>query len=119
MATYLQQYDITIEDEKFDQNWDNLQNFEISFNRVRVGILRYDIEDGFCNIRDLHLEPQYQSQGIGSTVIRQLISKMQAKGLTAIRLKAFIDNPAIDLYKRLGFERIGQEDYIIQMKLDL
>jgi len=56
---------------------------------------------------DLHLLPEYQRQGIGSYVIKQLIARAQQQQI-AVRLEVLKVNPARTLYERLGFTVIGE-----------
>ena len=119
MSRYFKKYGITIETDVFNKNWLYLNNFIILWQGQKVGVVRYDINDEFCNLRDLHIEPQYQGKGIGSAVVRLVTDEMRLKGLKFVRLKVFKDNPAIELYKRLGFKLIDEEDNLIRMMLDL
>jgi ribosomal protein S18 acetylase RimI-like enzyme len=52
--------------------------------------------------------PPYQRQGIGTSLIRDVIGEAQAAGL-ALRISAATINPARRLYERLGFVLTGEE----------
>lgn len=119
MKKYLKDLAITIEEDDFSKNWVDMNNFDILIDSQRVGVLRYDKDDNFCNIRDLHIEPLFQNKGIGSIVVKKIIEEMRLEGLQAVRLKAFDSNPAIELYKRLGFVIMVEENYRVNMIFEL
>lgn len=119
MEKYLKDLNIIIEENDFSKKWVDMDNFDILIDSQRVGILRYDKDDNFCNIRDLHIERLFQNRGVGSIVIRKTVEEMRLKGLRAVRLKAFDSNPAIELYKRLGFVIVGNESNKVNMILEL
>ena len=62
--------------------------------------------------------PEYRGQGIGTTLLMHLFE--QAKHhYSAISLSVSVDNPAMRLYRRLGFEAVAQEGDSMTMKRDL
>ena len=74
----------------------------------------YINEDGEYEIDDLYIFPEFQNQGIGSSVIRKCCS--EADG--AVMLYVFVKNHrAVSLYKRLGFvvvETVKDSRYIMR-----
>jgi ribosomal protein S18 acetylase RimI-like enzyme len=62
--------------------------------------------------------PEYRKQGIGTQLILHLLENI--KNLyPAISLSVSLENPALRLYQRLGFEIIGQLDNSLTMKKEL
>lgn len=51
--------------------------------------------------------PSQRGRGLGSTLIDALVVEMAARSLPVLRLDVRPTNPAIHLYERLGFERVG------------
>lgn len=56
------------------------------------------------------VDPKYQNAGVGKTMLDQLISDAQRENITAIFLEVRAENPAQHLYRKLGFEKIGQRN---------
>ena len=67
----------------------------------KAGYYRVHTENEETEIDDLYLLPEYQRQGIGTSVIQ----KCCAESALPVFLYAFVKNhDAVRLYKRLGFE---------------
>ena len=62
--------------------------------------------------------PEYRSQGIGTKLLTTLFSEVKSC-YSAVSLSVSADNPALRLYRRLGFEVISQHDNSLTMKKDL
>lgn len=62
---------------------------------------------------------EYRNKGIGTQLMEQMIKWMQKKGFRQVSLSITKGNPAIRLYKRLGFQIIdeNEEDYIMLLKI--
>ncbi len=88
----------------------------IVLDRVDIGELAISATDSGFNIDGIFILPEYQGRGIGSLIITDLIREASQRG-ESIKLQVFKTNPAIELYRRLGFELAGQTDthYLLQM----
>jgi GNAT superfamily N-acetyltransferase len=53
------------------------------------------------------LLPEWQDQGIGTRLVRDVVAEARAEGLP-VRLRVFRVNPARRLYERLGFVATGE-----------
>jgi len=74
----------------------------ISHAGERIGILASSCHDTHVQLEKIYLLPVYQNQGIGSSLIRQLMQHaMQQR--KPLRLRVLRVNPARRLYERLGF----------------
>ncbi len=60
-----------------------------------------------------------RSHGVGTTLLQGLIQGARDGGYPAISLSVEVDNPALRLYQRLGFRRVGAADNAWTMLLDL
>lgn len=72
-----------------------------------VGRLYLNRTDQEIRILDLSLLPEHRGGGIGTAILRSLLTQAQAEGKPVrIYLESF--NPALRLYGRLGFSMIGE-----------
>ena len=63
-------------------------------------------------LNDIYISPRYRGQGIGTSVIQNVIESSPHQTL---RLTTFVDNPALNLYRRLGFQVDTVEDGVVKM----
>ena len=65
------------------------------------------MEDGvMCMFYDIGVHPDYQRQGIGSVILKNLIEQVKDKGYASIGLFAWEENQVnIPFYEKLGFVR--------------
>ncbi len=62
--------------------------------------------DGFGSIQNIGIAPEWRGRGLGEALLRQAFRGFQREGLTRARLEVTAQNdPAIRLYRRLGFRR--------------
>ena len=62
-----------------------------------------------ADVMNLAVAPEYRRQGIGESLVNALVAYLQQKGIIALLLEVRASNdPAIALYKRLGFEQVGR-----------
>ncbi len=64
---------------------------------------------------DIVVDPAHRKTGIGTRLILELIEESEATG-KPIRLSVALTNPAERLYRRLGFEPIGNDGLVEQME---
>lgn len=80
----------------------------------RIGMMNWHITEAFFELENICIVPEYQGKGIGSAVLEELL---ETCGYSVIKLQVFKKNPAIDLYRRLGFTVTGESEYHYQMEL--
>lgn len=51
--------------------------------------------------------PSQRGRGLGATLIEALVAQMSARSIPVLRLDVRPTNPAVHLYERLGFGRVG------------
>ncbi len=64
---------------------------------------------------DIALLPRWCGQGIGTLLMRQVISEAAAARLP-VRLHVLVNSRPIHWYQRLGFEKLGQADMYQEME---
>ena len=100
-------WDVEKEREKFDAKWRE-QSFEkVYINGALVGGFWIQEFEEYIQLRELQIHPRFQNQGIGTKTLNILIRKAGDAG-KQLRLRVLLENPCVNLYKRLGFRVVGQ-----------
>ena len=115
MASYLSARGIPWDSQRYLTSWTRFENFVISTNGVSVGTLRLLEVDGALEIRDLQVLPSHHGQAIGTWAINQAKTQATDRGIAALRLRVFPDNPAQRLYSRLGFQVVATDNGVVHM----
>ena len=63
--------------------------------------------------------PSKRGTGLGSELLDALLDRARADGYHAISLSVEEDSPAVGLYERHGFARVGTDDGALTMRADL
>jgi ribosomal protein S18 acetylase RimI-like enzyme len=87
---------------RFDNTFDPAASeIVVAFGRD-VGQYSVEVLPGEIYLSGLYVLPAYQRQGLGSRILGDLLAT--ARRLECqVRLQVLVDNPARNLYKRLGF----------------
>ena len=72
-----------------------------------VGRLYVDRREDEIRILDVALLPEHRNQGIGSALLGDVLADGEWAGLP-VRFHVERHSPALSLYKRLGFHKIGE-----------
>jgi len=100
------------------------ESYEKIIGAVWVRILSGEIK-GYGNIDNetpefaISLFEEYRNQGIGTKMMSRMIDSLKEKGYKQTSLSVQKENYAANLYKKLGFEIIkeNEEDYLMLLKL--
>jgi ribosomal protein S18 acetylase RimI-like enzyme len=76
---------------------------------VPVGRLWVAREETALHLLDITLLPEHRGRGLGSALIRDLLTEASVAGLP-VRLHVAVVNPAESLYRRLGFIATGGDE---------
>jgi len=66
-------------------------------------------------ILDIALLPEDRNQGLGSSLLKELLAEARDAG-KPVRIHVECNNPALRLYERLGFSRIGDTGVYFHME---
>lgn len=116
MLSYFQRNSIAWDADRFARDWAILENYIITRDDVRVGVLRLSVDNSSLHIRDIQVSAALIGQGIGSWAIQQSLLMSRQRGYTSIVLRVFKDNPAMRLYERFGFSVVAEDDHIFHMR---
>lgn len=116
MRHYYERYNFEWNNDNFSHEWNALESYVIFEANTQVGFFSLSMHGSNLYIRDIQVTKKHTGQGIGTWVISQITSIAKNRNLQSIRLKIFIDNPAKDLYQRLGFLVVGSEPNLLRME---
>lgn len=119
MASYHRQYDMHWCPHSFGLNWPLRSNFRICARGTTIGILSMSLYNEHAYIRELQIVPAQRNRGAGSWALQQAEFLARRKGCQRLRLKVFINNPALGLYDRHGFQIKMRENSILGMEKHL
>jgi GNAT superfamily N-acetyltransferase len=89
-------------------------NFKVERSKVielgakPIGFYELEVAGDVCTGHGIQIWPEYQAQGIGTTVLSAVEQELIARGVRTVRLRVFADNPARRLYERFGFSEVPQ-----------
>ncbi|MEM7357655.1 MAG: GNAT family N-acetyltransferase [Pseudomonadota bacterium] len=87
----------------------------VSKDGFDIGRLYVDERDDETRIIDIALMPNYQKMGIGRYLLEQEMDKAKERGVP-VTIHVEKNNPAMSLYKRLGFELVEDQGVYDLMK---
>lgn len=110
----LSEYNLNLEPQGADKDVTNLKSnyltnngwFQVVENGEKIigSVDIYKIDNNECELRKMYLYPEYQVQGIGSTLMRTALEKAKQLGYKYMTLQTnSILIKALPLYKKYGF----------------
>ena len=89
----------------------------IEQGNARIGLLKLAKGRGIWTLHQIQLLPSWQGQGIGSELIRDILSQAAQAG-SQVELHVLKGNPARRLYERLGFAIVAESAHAFTMRAD-
>ena len=74
-----------------------------------IGRLYLDVREDEHRLVDIALLPEHRGSGIGSRLMRDVLAAAAADGGKKVRIHVESNNPAMRLYRRLGFRKIEEQ----------
>jgi GNAT superfamily N-acetyltransferase len=102
--------------EYYQKNYIGSHFYIIEKENVVIGRLYIDFffEKKGIRIIDITLLPNWRKKNIGSSILKEIIKKAAINNLNVtIHVESF--NPAMDLYKRLGFTKISETNGVYHL----
>jgi len=103
------------QDRFFADAWSAATHEIVLCNSVRCGYTCIETGNGEIYLRELVIDPDFQCQGIGTHVIKDLLAAATTREVP-VRLQTHVHNRAGNLYRRLGFRETGRTDTHILME---
>ncbi|PWQ97488.1 GNAT family N-acetyltransferase [Leucothrix arctica] len=105
MLGYYQENDLEWKRQKRYELLATIEHFHITREGAVAGFFAYAFRERHLYLYDLQILPEYQSQGLGSSIMRHLMTVAESTPLKTIKLCVFKSNTAAyNFYMRLGFE---------------
>jgi ribosomal protein S18 acetylase RimI-like enzyme len=101
----------------FRQRWDPREVGIITLDGADIGWVQSMIERDALFLGQLFVTPAHQGRGIGTTIVRRLIEEAACER-RAVTLGVVKTNPALRLYRRLGFRTTHEDDHKFYMRRD-
>ncbi len=102
----------------WDEGWQR-QNFSettdpaaheiVELNGEPIGCLLVTKHADYIELDRVFVLPEHQNCGIGAGLVREVLDAAVRDG-KVVRLQVFRMNPAVRLYERLGFVRVGETE---------
>lgn len=103
-TAFLQQQ-FTAQHEHYNSHYPHAQKLLIQQAEINIGRIYVDRDDTSICLIDVALLPDYQHQGIGTALLRELLAEAQLwQKKVVIHVENF--NPAYRWYRRHGFQQI-------------
>ena len=102
------------DDTMFKESFDPGKISIIQFDGKDIGMLKTEVREDHLFLCDIQIAKDYQGNGIGTSLVKQVIEDGRNKGLM-VRLRVLKGNPAIRLYERLGFAEFEVLDNCIEL----
>lgn len=119
MRSYYEQYGVTWDSNIIEDKTVGLENYDIIADGVMVGVFRLQYENDSCYLRDVQIKPSHQNLGIGQMVLNEVKRRAREAKLNTVQLRVFKISPAVELYKRNGFELKDEDDRFFNLAADV
>ena len=82
----------------------------------RVGMIQTLDQSDAVEIAEIQIDPSHQNRGVGTSVVKGVISNASARGRDVRLRVGLMNQKAIKLYERLGFSSVGQSETHCHMR---
>lgn len=106
---------LVAQQQDYQTRWPKAKCTIILFNSEPAGQFLVDKSGQYFFLIDIAILPEYQNSGIATHVLQTLIKDASSQKMS-IRLSVLKQNPALQLYKRIGFNVIGENDIHFKME---
>ena len=107
-------WDEELQERRFCESYDHTTTQVVVVDGLAVGLLRVSERESAVFIDQVEITPKYQSQGIGTSLINDLLARGRPVELGV--LKVNVD--ARRLYERLGFRVTGETETHYNMRAE-
>jgi GNAT superfamily N-acetyltransferase len=94
-----------------ERNWREKRSQIILYNDQPIGTIYVGEDEESIEIAQFILISEYQNQGIGSHILKDIIEKADRTG-KMIKLNYLRQNPVASLYRRTGFQVVAEDEML-------
>lgn len=111
-------WDYDVQREKTRHEFDRfIKNIRIIMHDGKdIGVTTFHKEEEHYTVGLLIVDPEYQGKGIATKLIKEYIN-IAKKDKKDLKIKVYFENPAKELYKRLGFKEFKRDEHHIYMEI--
>ncbi len=88
-------------------------SYLVFYQGTLIGMVKYKTTTKELELIQLQIDPLHQSKGYGTKIIQQILNGEKDR---TVKLSVLKKNPAVELYKKLGFKIVGQDTYEYDMQ---
>ena len=107
-------WDSDIQGNNFETKWLEQEFQKIYVDDLLIGGIWVQEFQKYHQLREIQLWPDFRNQGFGTRLVEAEIQKAKLAG-KELHLRVLLQNPAFELYKRLGFTVTGTTSEQYQM----
>lgn len=97
-------------------NDDQLTNYIAYLDGKPVAHVDLFINEGVAKIEDFDVSPDYQRQGLGTSILKSMVLKAKKEGVDLIYLITDFEETAKVMYKKCGMKHIGdKQEYFFEL----
>jgi GNAT superfamily N-acetyltransferase len=94
----------------FSDNFIVERTMIVEVNDEPIGFYEIEVKDRLGIIYGIQICESYRNKGIGTKIMGIIEDEFRSKGAITSKLRVFVDNPAVRLYKRLGYASNNEAD---------
>lgn len=110
-------WDEAVVSKRFENAYRNHPSQVICIEGGDIGWLQISQKESSLHLDQVHLVNRFRNRGIGSGLIRAIMAMAEGVGMP-VALNVIRGNPAIALYRRLGFRVVGEDEELFRMRWD-
>ena len=95
---------------QFAECWERGHISIIKVDGARVGMIQLFEQPHVVEVGEIQLQPSHQSRGIGSRTLKDTIAGALKQGKEVILSVGLKNDRALQLYLRLGFQKVAQSE---------
>ena len=118
---YQMQIELGLEwnDAKLQNHYRRKSTLVITMGERLAGFVFYELLDQGAFIHSLQINQRHQHAMLGYKLFKHIVGEVLNQDKHLIRCSVFENNQAHNMYKRMGFQEISQENRVIKLQLDL